>query len=212
MQWLLVGALGAETLPLVAALQATRPLGRRLVLGRLGGAEVGVLTCGVGPRKAESRTRDQLQRLKPTLGVVSLGTCGALVDRLEIGAVVGVRSVRDESGEPVEIDVLPGLTPARLITVREAVWTSERRHALAARGEEICEMEAHAVMAAATDAGLPFHAVKVVSDHAGRDKGDKAVGKPRERNPLVIGRFLARAGRLSQHQLLPALREALPTG
>lgn len=207
LDWLLVGALGVETGPVLAALEGRHVHSRRLMSGRLGGARVAVLTCGVGPAKAERRTRAALQAVRVG-AVVSFGTCGALVDHLDVGEVIAVSEVRFED-RCRELTPLASLRPVICQTVSEAVWSAARRDQLAAAGAEICEMEAFAVSRAA--GALPFHALKVVSDHAGGTI-DPAVGKPREKNPLVIGRFLARAARLSKQDLLPALVAAVASG
>ena len=214
MRWLLVGALGVETLPLVAALEGKQLRSPRLVTGRLAGVEVGVLTCGVGPARAESRTEACLAELQlgPGAAVISLGTCGALVDDLSVGDVVSAAVLHREGSPEGAISCLPGPRSVALVTVAEAVWTAERRDQLAAMGAEACEMEAHAVWTVARRRGLGFHALKVVRDRAGGEPLDKALGKVKERNPLVIGRFLARAGRLSHGRLLPAVEAAVITG
>jgi len=207
LDWLLVGALGVETAPVLAALGGRRVHSHRLVSGTLGGARVGVLTCGVGPEKAQRRTRAALEAVD-VAAVLSFGTCGALVDHLEVGEVITVSEVRFEGRHRA----LPPLASLRAVvceTVSKAVWTAERRDQLAAAGAEICEMEAFAVGQAAST--LPFLALKVVSDHAG-GVVDPAVGKPREKNPLVVGRFMARAARLSQQDLLPALESVMARG
>lgn len=210
MDWLLVGALGVETLPLVAALEGKALRSRRLVSGRMGGVEVGVLTCGVGPERAASRTAAALDLARPRRGLISLGSCGALVDELPVGAVVAVAAVREEGGAAEAVEALPGWPAVDLVTVAEAVWTPGRRAALAAAGSAVCEMEAAAVRGLAREAGLQFRALKVVSDQAGGGPPDKALGRVQERNPLVIGRFLARAGRLCRDALLPAVQAAIP--
>ncbi len=187
---LIVGALRAETLPILQAL-AHRRRHRGLWAGHLGGPPLLVTTCGVGPRRAAAHTRAVLAQHRPR-AVLSVGTCGALVDGLRVGDIV-----HDAHGWAT----LEGLRPARIHTVDRAVWSPARRAALAAAGHEVVEMEAAAVRTAAEAAGLPFGALKVVSDRAGAG-GRAPDGRP---GPLDIARFQLRALRLSRRRLVPVL-------
>lgn len=192
--WLFAGAMAAETLPLIQRLERVRVLGKRLVTGRLRGETVGVLTCGVGPERAERRTRVALQRLEAER-VVSFGTCGALVDTLPVASVVVASRLR---GLDVELLRAPALTLVELVTVRRAVATVAVRDQLATAGAQVCEMEAEGVWHAAD--GRPFGAIKVVSDLAGG--GGLDLSSP---GPLAILRFKALAARLTERHLAPAL-------
>lgn len=195
---LIVGALGAETLPFLRALRKPRPLSRRLVWGHLGGNEVAILTCGVGPDKAARRVSAALP-LWSAQAVVSIGTCGALVDDLPVGSVVtATRLLEGEDERPPPLP-WPGAPPATVVTVREPVFSPDRREILANIGATVCEMEAAAVQRAAGD--LPMFTLKVVSDLAG-GAADDPPGRP---SPLDIARFKARARRLSAAHLLPWL-------
>ncbi|MCP4809410.1 MAG: hypothetical protein GY913_18525 [Proteobacteria bacterium] len=199
-RWLLAGALAAETLPLIQRVRRVRMLSHRLIEGELGGEQVAVLRVGVGPDKAERRTREAVQRWRPS-HVVSFGTCGAISDDLPVGSVVGAASVRiSESVSPA--DVLPGLRGVNLITVRRAVASASWRDELAAQGVHVCEMEASGVRAASR--GLEFHAVKVVSDLAGG--GGLDLSDP---GPLAVMRFKALAALLVGEHLAPELERAL---
>ena len=60
---LLVGALIAETTPLLALLSNRKLHGKRLITGFYQKQKVGILTCGVGPEKAFARTTEALQAL-----------------------------------------------------------------------------------------------------------------------------------------------------
>lgn len=205
---LLVGALLAETLPLVAALEGARPIGRWRVEGHLAGAQVAVLTTGVGPRRARARTAHALSRW-PADRVLNLGTCGALVETLRIGEVVHADRLLDETGLDATLTPL-GRPAGAVITVRRGVWDPATRAALAARGARVCEMEAAAVLAACQARGLPLAVVKVVSDHAGAPPPgagpDAALPTPGGRpGPIAIARFTARAWRLVQGELVPLL-------
>ncbi len=195
---LIVGALGAETLPILRALSRPRPLSRRLVVGQLAGRTVAVLTCGVGPDKAARRVSAALP-LWDARQVVSIGTCGGLIDSLSVGAVVTATRLLHEDAPCPDPLPWPGTTPATVITVRSGVFTASRRAELAERGGTVCEMEAAAVQRVIGD--LPFTTLKVVSDLAG-GSGDDPPPRP---GRLDIARFKATALRLSAEHLLPAL-------
>lgn len=201
MRTLLVGALAAETLPLIRRLDRPRPLGRRLVLGRLGDTPVAVLSCGVGPARAEARTRDALARWEADR-VVSFGTAGALVDDLPVGTAVTASAVGELAVEP-----LGALSRVRLVTVDHAICTAEERAQLAPA--QVCEMEAAGVLAAAGHRA--FHAVKVVSDRAGGEP-DPVFARGGMPRLLRVARFKLRALRLVEERLAGVLVEALALG
>ena len=200
-RWLLAGALAAETLPVVRRLDHSRVISRRLVAGTLGGEHVAVLTCGVGPDKAGQRGRETLQEWKAT-HLVSFGTCGALADDLPVRSVVSACAIRVQERWET-LDVVPSAKPVSLITVRSPVSTAQRRQELFALGAQVCEMEALAIRG--LDAGLPFYALKVVSDLAGGDADEPLAS----RNPLNVLRFQALAAKLVDSELAPALEAFL---
>ena len=203
-RWLLVGALHAETLPLMQLLGQPRPRGTRLVEGWLGACPVVVLTCGVGPARAERRTRAALRHLGCD-AVVSLGTCGALVDDLEPGTLVwaSATGTPGQPARPLRPPIGGGLP---LATVPRVVADPTRRVAMRAQGYAVCDMEADAVRTAS--AARPFFALKVVSDRAGAD-ADADLVAGRLPSPLRVARFQVRAYHLVQRALAPALADWL---
>ena len=232
--WLLVGALEAETSPIAARLRALRavpgwpnPVAQwgtaagavrqpvTLVGGELDGVEVRVLTAGVGPMNAEMYTRQALEAMLPQRprGVLSFGTCGALVDDLRRGDVVTATALFDAERRRCALAPRGRFRHVALTTCAAPVCQPRRRDALAAHGCHVVEMEAGGVLAAAaavmgaeTAAGS-FGAVKVVSDQAGaaRDEMDfGGVGKAFDRDA-----FLAVARELCTIALAPVLSTAL---
>ena len=204
---LLVGALVAETQPVLSRMTNTKKLGRSLYVGYLSGARVAVYTCGVGPIKAEHGTKATLGLIEKhgfKVGqVVSFGTCGSLVEELSIGDLVCARSLATGKSGGDQIDAIDGLRAVNVVTVDRAVTTSAEREELANNGFQVCEMEAAGVFRAA--AGRPFGVIKVVSDTAGGDPEDEVIAKgPR---PVRIARFMIRARLLSEAHLVGALSE-----
>ena len=201
---LIVGAMGAETSPLLAALRRPQPVSSRLIRGTLGGVPVSVLTCGIGPSKAARRLLEA--DLRPNL-IVSIGTAGALHDELTIGEVVTAHTLHE--GErcctPPPLP-WPGVARAvSLVTVDRPVWSRPARQRLAGQGHVACEMEAGALHRASATWGAQLTALKVISDHAG-GRDDDPQGRP---SLAELARFKARALALCTAHLLPALRDGL---
>ena len=198
--WLLVGAMRVETFPVLRRLTAPRPIGPRLWLGALGARPVALLTCGVGPAHAERRGLEAIQQLNPE-AVVSFGTCGALIDGLPRGALVGATGLVHGADERALLTPppTPGLHLGALASVAEVVATPKARAAWAARGAVACEMEAGGLRRAAKD--RPFYALKVVSDAAGGDPSERL----QPGDPVQILRFKALALNLVEGRLAPAL-------
>lgn len=147
-RWLLVGALEAETSPIVARIQnptpavlaggwdhvATwgsavgemrQPVG--FISGSLDGVAVSVLTVGVGPANAERYTRYALEAMHPEIpaGVVSFGTCGSLVDSLQTGDVVTATVLlvegTDETKQRLQMQPMGNLRQVAMATCRVPV-------------------------------------------------------------------------------------------
>lgn len=193
-----MGALSAEVLPILWALEHARATDRHTVTGRLGDLHVGVVRCGVGPSAAARRTRAALGRHEARR-VVSLGTCGGLVAGLAIGHVVTADAVLRDV-EPVGTALPMGDWPrVGCSTVSVPVADPAARDRLAHAGAGVCEMEAAAVQEAAGERA--FSVIKVVSDLAGGGEDSVFTG-PR---PLAIARFNLRALRLSRDVLTPAV-------
>ncbi|QDT15374.1 phosphorylase family protein [Alienimonas californiensis] len=130
--------------------------------------DVRMIAGGVGRRRAEATTADAIGWLKPRL-VVSIGYCGGLDPALKTGDVAtadailapdGTRYVAEPLGEPA----------VTLATVDRPLLTATDKAALRKRtGAAVVDMEASGVAEACAEAGVPFAAVKVVTDAAGDD-------------------------------------------
>ena len=105
-----VAALVSEVAPLVGLLERPRLLSHRLCVGRVGDRRVAVLRCGVGPERAERRTREALARLE------AFGSAPAAFDaQAERACAVeaAVAAARAEGGALAILDVVaPGLREA----------------------------------------------------------------------------------------------------
>lgn len=195
-----VVAMVAELAPLVSMLERPRLLSTRLAVGRVGPQAVGLLRCGVGPERAARRTWDALQKVRPGR-VLSVGSCGALVDGLSVGAAVTASVVTGPGGETYAVTPVEGLPVLSLVTVKEPVWTASVRSRLASSGHGVCEMEAAGVVRAVAGV-VPVSVLKVVSDHAGGvvDPAlDLRGGAP------AVARFMARVEGLMRAEVVPLL-------
>ena len=208
MRWLVVGALRVEVSPLLWRLRDVETLSPRFQHGQHPQhptVQVGVLRCGVGPQKAYDQTVQALSTWAPD-AIVSMGTCGALHDALQIGDIRTARSLFEDQVPVPNMTPFPHSKVASVTTVDRPCWTPERRHELRQTGADLVEMEAAAVARAGRDCNpsIPVHALKVVSDQAGGspDTVFRSNGIP---TPLHIMRFKFRALKLCHHRLVPAL-------
>ncbi len=115
---------------------------RRRLRGR---ADVVVRVSGVGRVAARAATVKLLEDVKPAC-VIAAGFCGALAPDLRVGDIV---------------------TSPRIVTVDRLVATPATKSQLRAEsGADAVDMESAAVEAVCRDGGIPFQAVRVVSDTA----------------------------------------------
>ena len=102
---------------------------------------------GMGNRKAEIFTENIIKNFRPEL-VISAGFCGALAENLKIGDVI-VSDLRDRKLY---------CSPKPLFTCEEKTAAFKRE------GAVIVDMESSGVASAAQKSGIPFIAIKAVSD------------------------------------------------
>ena len=102
-----------------------------------------VIICGVGRSKARFATQIAVEGFQPKL-VIAAGFCGALAPHLVVGDIV---------------------TSPRIVTVNDLVATPEAKRRLADQsGAEAADMESAAVAEVCAENGVPFMAVRAVSD------------------------------------------------
>jgi nucleoside phosphorylase len=153
-RWLLVGALEAETSPIISRLQNPTPAATsagwdhvatwgsangeirqpvEFISGSLDGVPVSVLVVGVGPANAERYTRYALEAMHPEIpaGVVSFGTCGSLVDSLQAGDVVTATALlvegTDETKQRLQMQPLGNLRQVAMATCKIPVRCAPSR-------------------------------------------------------------------------------------
>jgi adenosylhomocysteine nucleosidase len=118
-----------------------------------------LVATGPGPRLVE---RVLSHRPGPVDGVASVGFCGALDPALGIGDIV-------VTGERLRGASRSFVQGRALCLDRVAVTAAEKRRLRESTGAAVIEMESDAVWALAREWGVPFRAVRSVSDTADED-------------------------------------------
>ena len=139
-----------------------------------------VCLCGMGRGHALEAAQLVIRRFKPTM-LISAGFCGALLASLKAGQVVGAEVLLNTtypqpSGLGLEIlhklnveKAVPGssIELVKAFTSAKVISTVKEKTALLSRfGAAVVDMEASSIAAAAQKFGLPWNAIKVVSDEA----------------------------------------------
>jgi adenosylhomocysteine nucleosidase len=130
--------------------------------------EIVLCLCGMGPARAQAGTRLLLARHAIT-HIINAGVAGALSDELAVAGVYRItRTFRWPAGAPVyeceeRWPTLPGVV---LATSDEPVFDPVLRAAMA-RHAQVVDMEGAAVAAECRESGIPFAALKGITDRAG---------------------------------------------
>jgi len=164
---------------------------------RLAGVELLAVVSGVG-KVAAARAACVLVA-EGACGVLVVGTCGALVRGLQPGdmlhcktafqADLAVREGRQVDPDPTWSAAWRSVAPGEegwFLTADRPVITPWRRLRLARafQGPCVADMETAAVGAVAAASGLPWAALRVVTDHAGLGTGRRF----RQNYPTMGGR------------------------
>ena len=169
------------------------------------------LVSGVGPIMAAARTSGEIIKTKADV-VISVGTCGSL-GRIKKGEVVSFSKVvtpdqdlssmhlslgatidwnRSTIKELTTADRLSGLT-----LLSSGTFTSSYRDVFSSFSPDCVDMEAYGVGVAALSLGIPFYAIKLVSDIVG------------DHSTVGDISFSMREGRESLFEALRELRNSL---
>jgi nucleoside phosphorylase len=175
-----VFAMGTEAYPFLQRVEvvSTRRAGTAVYRETFfEGSTFSIVRCGIGPERAAAAVRNL--DCKPA-AVISVGTAGALVEDLRFGDIVVAReTVFGDSPGTIftwSDELVEGLSAScsagginhrivRLATVRAPVFTRECRlelHDLT--GAHAVDMETHAMGVEAMRLGVPFAALRVISD------------------------------------------------
>ena len=144
----------------------------RRALAHLERSDVALAVTGMGALTGARRARDLLGSSRRAL--IAAGFCGAIDPALRVGDVIVAERVVDEmSGETFLPD--PGLLTATtgrrgtLVTAARLVRTPAQRARIAG---DACDMESAALARVAAAAGVPFVAIRAVTDEAGHTLPD----------------------------------------
>lgn len=129
------------------------------------GHEVYAVANGAGPGLAELAVDTAVERAGPFQLLLSFGLCGALDPSFAVGDICTAVSVSD-GASTWHARPLPGAKEIRLLSINRFLADRGEKAAWAAKGFQAVEMEAAAPAAYAARKGLPFIAVKVISDRA----------------------------------------------
>lgn len=162
---------------------------------------------GPGPRLAEEAMRESSRHA--SIGrVVSTGYCGGLDPALRVLDVFAATEVRDVEGNAkygAEVPERARMVPAGILaSLDRVVGEPVERRALWADGARVVDMEAGAVARIASEWGLPFACLRIVTDAAderfvlnfnGVRRADGRFSVPRIvwaglRRPATVGRGL----------------------
>src|SRR6266700_3303711 len=120
-----------------------------------------VLVCGGIGAEAARRATEAIIRLYQPVAVESVGFAGALDSRLEVGTVIGVKRVIDaKDGSTAEAPI--GYWT--LVSGESTAGVEQKKKLALAYGAHAVDMESAAVARAAQCRGIPFLALKVISD------------------------------------------------
>ncbi len=126
--------------------------------------------CGMGLEAARVATEELIEKNEITL-VINAGVCGALINRIERGAVYRVSMVSTEHLK-TGVNVGIGVGLKRLVSVDEPVFESGRKKELSKYGE-LVDMEGYAVARVCEAHSIPCILIKGVTDFGdGNGKAD----------------------------------------
>lgn len=180
--------------------------GRQLFRGQLGGAQAAVFLTGSGPAAANAAGRECLAALRPDRLVIA-GFGGGLAPGPGAGDLVAATTVSAAGNGPSlpsdasMLAAAAAATPAGaalyegpLITVRDVITSAAGKQRLWDETAAVAvDMESAPLAQAAASAGLPFLAVRCITDAAG------------EAMPLDFNRYLGADGQLRRGAIVMAV-------
>ena len=164
--------------------------------GHLAERSVFLQITGQGPQAAELAARRLLSAHRPRF-VMCAGLAGGLDDGLERGRLIVAERTVDESGT-CELSANPdlltraerlGATRASLLSLPRVICTVHEKRRLSARASAV-DMESLAVARVAQEEGLPFVAIRVISDTS------------HEEFPINLNRYLRPDGGFDRGRLV----------
>ena len=170
----IVAAYRWEVAPLLRQQRRITRVGRQEYLMKLRGTDAALIVSGAGAENAR-RAAEHLISSYALRGLLSLGFAGGLKEGIAVGDLIVAEEVIEEIGGeeagarryPCQPETFPAPGSQRgiLVTVQAVVAQASQKAALRARwGALAADMEAAGVARAAQAAGLPFAALKAITD------------------------------------------------
>ncbi|MEJ2053179.1 MAG: hypothetical protein P8X42_04590 [Calditrichaceae bacterium] len=169
---LIIAALKAELLPLIKHYNITQK--QNVENGALyAGGNIHLLRTGIGIQSAGKVLTTYLKSYKPDK-IMDIGAAGALTDKLDKGSIRQVTSILNKANQKL---VIKPLLPDRQAYENAVLFTSSKpvldgalREQLSMKYRaEMVDMEAFTLAEISAKANIPFHCIKIISDHADHD-------------------------------------------
>jgi nucleoside phosphorylase len=148
----------------------------------IGGAEVGVVLTGAGPKQASLRAAEVISRESDSINLcISAGLAGALKETYEIGQVLAAKSVFSDAAHADSPKILQSSEPLAAFaadcgaTVVDQFYSAEHvvsraeEKASLGRLADAVEMESYEILREASAFGIPAIAIRSISDLANED-------------------------------------------
>ncbi|MBL8239132.1 MAG: hypothetical protein JNM66_17040 [Bryobacterales bacterium] len=129
------------------------------------GTALYLVANGPGPRLSRQALHTALENAGPFDTILSIGLCGALQPSLKLKDICTATEVTD-GATTWPACPFPGAQPVKLLSVDKFLGHPAEKQAWAEKGLDIVEMEAAPIAQFAAENGIPFHAIKIVSDQA----------------------------------------------
>ncbi len=128
-------------------------------------ADVRIEVIGMGPDAARENTERLLRASAPPSLIVSVGICGGLRDGLNVGDLVVPCEVVTVDRQLWKCEPIALPATGRLLSVNRIVSSVEEKRRLhIEHAADIVDMEAASIAAICAERGIPFAAIKAISD------------------------------------------------
>jgi adenosylhomocysteine nucleosidase len=181
-------------------------------IAEIGGAEVGVVLTGAGPKRAAKVASAVIRAENDSISLcISSGLSGALRTEYSIGQVLVAKTVVPENARPDStISVLPGsgalisfatdcgaTAVDRFYSAERVIARAEEKRILGETADAV-EMESFEVLFEASGSGIPAVAIRAISDSADEDLPLDMTDIFTDEGQISMPRILAQAARNPQ--------------